>query len=369
VTYTDTAMTLPGDAAARVWVTLAGDEPLVVRRGVELPETFQRADRERQSTLSIISLLCWTWLVGLAGALTVMVIRRRPPVLDDGVLGRRQSLALVGGLALFGVATSLNGLPGRLFSYDTAMPWQNWLGTNVVVVILSAVPALLALGLWLVLSALRRRVGIPLLPPGDDANVGDRRRDVFLAGLGLGAMLTLLGVGLRLANRGGIPDAPSTILDQAVPLLGGALAVPMAVVMSVVALGIPALALAGVARTRALRLLVAAALVAPLLALAFLGAPPSADPVVRTILPAAVGLAAVFLSVRWWAAYSGWSWVVAGTVNAAFGGLWTLSHATAGVERGAGALTLAMALALVVLAAGVPGRWRGAFGSDGGAPG
>ena len=49
VTYTDTAVKLPAGAAARAWVQVAGDEPLVARRGVELPEAFLRADRERQT--------------------------------------------------------------------------------------------------------------------------------------------------------------------------------------------------------------------------------------------------------------------------------------------------------------------------------
>ena len=46
VTYTDTTVKLPGGAVARAWVQIAGDEPLAVRRGVELPEAF-RARRPR----------------------------------------------------------------------------------------------------------------------------------------------------------------------------------------------------------------------------------------------------------------------------------------------------------------------------------
>jgi hypothetical protein len=34
VTYTDTSMKLPDGAAARTWVQVAGDEPLVARRSI-----------------------------------------------------------------------------------------------------------------------------------------------------------------------------------------------------------------------------------------------------------------------------------------------------------------------------------------------
>jgi hypothetical protein len=266
-------------------------------------------------------------------------------------------------LALFGLASSLNGMPNRLFPYDTAMPWTTWTQFNTVALLMSAVPALIAFGLWLVLSALRRRVGIPLLPPGDASGAGVRR-DVLLAGLGLGAMFTLLGLGLRLSNRGGIPAAPDTLLDQAVPLLAGVPGTPMDVIRSVLALSIPALAVVGVARRRGLRLLAAAALVVPLVVLAFVGAPPAANPVLRALVPALVGLVAVVLSIRWWAAFAGWSWVVAGAVAAGYGGLWTLFHAATGAERGAGALTMVMAAALLALAARVSGRWRSIFDED-----
>jgi hypothetical protein len=359
VTYTDTAMKLPGDAAAQVRVTLAGDQPLVVRRGVELPEAFRRAQRERRSTDGVLLLVCSTWILGLVLLSVVLVVRRREPLVDDGVLGRKASLAVVGVLTVLGAASILNGLPSRLFGYDTAMPWSNWLAVNGVIVVLgAALPALLALGLWLALTALRRRVGIPLLPRGEGAG---GRPDVLLAGLGLGSMLFLTGLALRLANRGPVPAPPATLLDQAVPVLGGAVDVPLDVVMTVTMLAIPALALAGIARRWSTRLLGIALLVVPVLAVLWVQAPPASNADVRTFVPAVVGLVALVLSVRWWAGYSGWSWVVGGTVWAAFGGAWSLLHSATGVEREAGALTVLTALALFALAARAAGRWRNAL--------
>jgi hypothetical protein len=241
------------------------------------------------------------------------------------------------------------------------MPWSNWMGINVVVILLSTVPALVALGLWMVMNSLRGRVGIPLLPAGSDADAGAHRRDVLLAGLGLGSMVALLGLGLRLANRGGIPAAPETLLGQAVPALAEALGVPLGVVMSVVSVALPGLALAGISRRWGVRVLVAAAMVAPLLVMGYVTAPAAANPVVRAVVPVAVGLVAAVLSVRWWAAYAGWSWVVGGIVAAGYGGVWMLLHAPTGPERAGGVVTLAVALALLWMAARVTGPWAGVF--------
>ena len=79
VTYTDTAVVLPDGAVARAWVTVAGDEPLMVRRGVELPEAFLRADRERQSTRALIAALCGLVLIGviITGSVMKEMVRGR----------------------------------------------------------------------------------------------------------------------------------------------------------------------------------------------------------------------------------------------------------------------------------------------------
>ncbi|MCG6954446.1 MAG: CPBP family intramembrane metalloprotease [Gemmatimonadetes bacterium] len=358
VTYTDTTMKLPGDAAARVEVTLAGGQPLVVRRSVELPEAFRREQRKRGSTDVVWLILSGAWMLTLLAVGVVWVIRRRPLALDDGALKRKPAVAVVGVLTLFAMAASLNDVPARLFAYPTSQPWSIWLGGNAVAVLLSGILALVAYGLWLLLSALRRRVGIRLLPPGDGREV---RRDVLLAGIGLGALVVVAGLGLRLANRGDVAQPPGTILSQGVPLLTGAIAVPLDVVMTVTILGIPLLAVAGIARRWSLRALAAALLVAPMMVLLWTMAPAAANPAVRAVVPTVVGMVAVVLAVRWWAPYSGWSWVVAAIVDAGLSGLWSATHSVTWVERGSGVLTLATALGLLVLAMRVVGPWRSAF--------
>jgi len=361
ITYTDTALVLPGASAARAWVTLAGEEVLVVRRGIELPETFMRASRERGTTNLVVTLVCLAWLVGLVIALIVLVIRRHPPVLHDGVLERRRSLAFVGILAAFGAGSALNGWPSQIFSYATAMPWSNWVAVNAVIVLLATVPSLIVLGLWMVVGSLRRRVGIPLLPGGSDRDASHYRRDVMLAGVGLGSMVAMLSLGLRLANRGGIAAAPGTSLGLALPWLGGGLDVPMEVVMSVVAVALPGLGVVGITGRRGVRGAVATALVAPLMILAYVTAPAAANPMVRALVFTGVGVVAAVLSVRWWAGYAGWAWVVGAAVLSGYGGVWTLLHTFTGAERAGGALTLAVCLALLWMAYRVTGSWAGIF--------
>ena len=63
VTYTDTAVKLPAGAAARVWVRVAGDEPLGVRRGVELPQAFLRADHSSQTSRMVVGTVAILLLV------------------------------------------------------------------------------------------------------------------------------------------------------------------------------------------------------------------------------------------------------------------------------------------------------------------
>jgi len=367
VTYSDTTVHLPGDAAARVRVTITGDEPAAVRRSIELPEAFTRAERERVSTRLVTTIVLSTILVLLIGVGVMLVMRRRAPVLDDGLLTRRRSLAVVGVLTVLGLASALNRAPSELASYDTAMPWSNWVGIHVVTAVLTVLPALAVLGLWLLLGALRRRVGIPLLPAGvgtDGPDPGRRTRwDVLLAGLGLGAMPTVLKALLGLASRTGIPGAPTTSLDQAVPWLGGALSMPVGVVVTVTLVAIPALAVAGVSTRPYVRALAVAAVLAPLVALAVVVTPTGASALLRASVLVAGLLVAGGISLRFWAPSCAWAWLVAGLVDAALTALRGAVHAPTTVEHLGGVVTLLAVSALLVAAlrvvradSGVPRR-------------
>jgi hypothetical protein len=156
ITYTDTSVTLPGGAAARVWVTLAGNEPLVARRGVELPEEFLRRDRDRQSArLAIAALFAALLIAGIVGG-AVFVTRRRAAFIHDGVLGRRTTFIALGTFSALSVAASLNTLPETLAQYDTETTWGNFVATTAVQSLFAVLLPLITLGLWQVTGALRQ---------------------------------------------------------------------------------------------------------------------------------------------------------------------------------------------------------------------
>jgi membrane protease YdiL (CAAX protease family) len=344
VTYTDTTVAVPDDAAARVRVTLAGSEPLVVRRSLELPEAFTRAQRERQSTQLVTTLVCGLLFLALVVGGVVFVIRRHPVLLEDEAIGRKAGLAVVGFLTVVAAGAALDALPSRLFGYDTAMPWSNWLSINLVAAVGAVVPALAFLGLWLALSALRRRAGVSLLPPEPGHG-----RDVLLAGLGLGATFTLLRMALAASRSPVVPGAPQTTLGEAMPLLTHALSVPTGVAFAVTFVAIPALVVAGIGRRRASRAAAAVALLAPLLALALAVAPIGASAVGRTAEMTAALLVAAGVSVWLWAPYCTWAWLLAALADAGFGAVRSTFHAPTGVERAAGALALATVVGLSIL--------------------
>jgi hypothetical protein len=302
-----------------------------------------------------VALLCGILFSVAVTVGVVLTIRRRTAVLDDVLLDRRRSVMVVAVLSLFGLAEALNGLPSRLYAYATAMPWSNWVGINVVVTGLAAlVPALVALGLWITVSALRRRVGVPLLT----ADGPEGRRDVLLAGLGLGALVAVLRLLGSLSGRTGIPQGPSTALDQAVPFLGQALAIPMQVVIGVTVPAIVVLAVAGVSRRPVLRALVGTLVLAPLMVLSATMAPAGASPLLRAVGLGVTVLVAGSLALRLWAPCCAWAWIVAGVVDEGFTGLRGLVHAPTGVERAAGGVALGMAVVLLLVATRVVGPER-----------
>ncbi len=347
VTYTDTAVKLPGGAVARAWVQLAGDEPLLARRGVELPESFLRADRERQTNRSLIAGLCGLLLAGgiITGA--IVVTRRRAIVLHDGILSRPQTLAFLGAMAAFAVISRLQSIPTLLFAYDTSEPWSRFLGTLVLGFVAVVPTALFILGVWLALGALRRRVGIPMWP-GEPSST--TINDMLMGGLGLGAVVyAALHVDSLLA-RNGLAHAPTTLLDHAMPMFGGVAGVPASVLMTVALVAIPILVVAGITprwRLRALMALVMTGLAAA--ASVATAAPGDSDPARAIAL--VVGVALIVLALRAWGALSAWSWIVAALTFQALGGLRLAAYAPTTPERIAGMLTMLLTSVFIALAA------------------
>ncbi len=353
VTYTDTTLGLPDGAQAKVAVTLAGREAVQVQRSVDLPETFRRAERERADRLQVIMILCGVLFLTVVVVGGIRVGKRLDPVLSDGILDRRTTLIFVGSLTALGLTSFLNTLKTVLASYDTAMPWRNFLGLSLAELLAPPVAALIALALWYTLGALRRRAGIRLFPDG----IGlAQRRDMLLAGLGAGALFALADIVPGVLQRTGVPAAPTTLLGRVVPALGTLFSVPVDAVMAVTTIGIPLLVVVGAARSTRGRALTGALLFLPLLGLVLSEVPRGTNIWLAGAAFVLGALAFLWLILRYWASYCGWSWVLAALIASGFRALRHLVHAPTLVEQGAGLVTLLGVVGLVTLAMRFPRR-------------
>lgn len=359
VTYADTTIELPAGATARAWVTLAGSELLLVRRGVELPQRFQRAERERTIKAAAMAGLLAVLFLGAIVAGTIVVARRRTPLDDSRTFGRSASVRLLILLAAAALAAALNNWPSAMFGYDTAASWGNHVATVLLTIAMSPIVVLLVAGFWQVMEMLRKRTPIAALP-ADAAGL----RDATLAGAGLGAVLTL-GELAAVALRGtvmGVP--PSTTLDAAMPIVAGALQLPNGVAMTVATAAIPLLVVVAITRNVRLRwaiaaatVVVSAAVLAPV-ADALGPTPPGPAEMAAGVAGAVLGVAAL---VRW-GPRGPYAWLVAAMTMAAVNQTRAAVHAVTGVERGAAAL------AILLLAAGA--LWIHAYArARGAAPG
>jgi hypothetical protein len=348
ITYTDTAVKLPDGAAARAWVQIAGDQPLVARRGVELPEAFLRADRSQQTNRLVIAAVSILLLLGLIVTGAIFVKRRRPIVVHDGTLERRDAFIIIGVLVALATLSALNSLPSRLFSYDTAQPWGSFLGATALGFV-TAIPVVLMLfGLWLALGAMRRRVGIPMLAGEPSRSASE---EMLIAGLGLGGIIyAMTHLTALIVPPGVMPRTPSTMLNEASPLFAGITDIPSNTLFVVAVVGIPILIVAGLTPRWSLRALIAAGIVALLAAVAWgFGSANDIDPVSVTLVIAGVVVVSIALVVG--GTRSAWSWIIAALVYQALMGLREAAYGPVWQARGAGALTLVVASALVALIA------------------
>lgn len=344
VTYTDTAVRLPAGAAARVWVSLAGTEPSAVRRGIELPEPFLRELRDRMTTGVLVGGSGMLALLALAAIGVVRVLRRSPVLIPERETNRRGVLL---GLALGWVVFALaawNSAPSALAGYDTTEPWTSFLTSRIlgggaaVVVFL-----LFVAGLWLLMDALRRRVGVPVLPSQPD---GTGVRDALLGGTAMGAVFAAVGTlrGLTMSEAG---RTPATALGDSLPLLTQALALPESVLALVPAIAIPVLLVVALARGWAQRLALGGLLVV-LLASISLGISIE-TPTVPLVASGLLTVLALTLAIRAWGSLGVAAWVAAALAAEIFGGVRGAMRATNGVDAGAhviGVVTAAVALAI-----------------------
>lgn len=356
VTYTDTSVKLPDGAAARVWVDVAGDDLLLARRQVELPETFLRADRERTTNATVIGGVAMLALLALIITGAILVKRQRPVLENNGKLDRKTSWRLAGLLIVLAVLGNLNSMPTELFAYDTAQPWGRFVSSKLLGLIATIPLALIALGLWLALDAMRRRAGIPMLP-GEPSR--STRNDVLTAGLGIAGFVYAITPLNALALRGGFPRTPSTVLNDVVPALSGVPHILINTIMTVALMGIPLLVIAVLAERWAVRAgfrdraqpMTALGIILLLMLIAPVGwsVNPDVDPI-RAAL-ALASLAFVAIAVVAWGSVSAWSWIVAALGYQALNGLRGAAYGAVWQDRAAGALTALAAGILIALVA------------------
>jgi hypothetical protein len=347
VTYTDTAVKLPNGAAARAWVEIAGDQPLAARRGVELPEIFLRADRAQQTNRLAVAGISILLVLALIVTGAIVVKRRRPILLHDGDLDRRSTFVLLGALVVLWGLSSLNALPSQLFLYSTTQPWGSFIGSTALGFLLAIPLALMVLGLWLALGAMRRRAGIPMLEGESSRSASN---DMLIAGLGLGGIIYTVGSLGDLAPRGAMPRAPTTVLNGLLPLFAGITTIPGNTMLSVAMVGIPILVVTALTPRWGLRALITGAVLALLTAVAWSsGTVNDIDPLSVSLV--LMGMIVVSIALAVGGTRSAWSWVVAALGVNTLAGLREAVHGTVWQARGSGALTLLVASVLIALIA------------------
>jgi hypothetical protein len=350
VTYTDTSRHLPGNALARAWISVAGDEVTVVRRGIELPEAFLRADRSAQVKRVMVSGALLLALVGALVGGVIFVRKRRVSVVDDQPLGKRGRWYALGALVLLTIASHLNEWPRTLASYDTAVPWNSFVTNSVIVGIISLAFLGIVAGLWLVFDGMRRRVGVRVV-----AREAMDWPDTLRAAFGLAGSFTVITGLMRWTSRPTMPTSPGErVLDLAVPWLSPVLGLPLGVVMSVL---VPAIVLCVVllaARGLAMRFALVIGLclmVGGSMAAAVGDTGTVSHPVLlAVVLVGAVPVA--YYALRAYAATSALTWFVAAVIGSALDATRDVLRSATVDERVGAALVVAACGGLLVMARG-----------------
>jgi hypothetical protein len=174
---------------------------------------------------------------------------------------------------------------------------------------------------------------------------------MLIAGLGLGGIIYAMSHLTDLVvPRGVMPRTPTTMLNDLAPIFAGITDIPANALFAVALVGIPMLVVAGLTPRWSLRALMVGTVLALVAAVAWAsGSINDIDPVSVTLIIMGVVIVAIALAIG--GTRSAWSWVVAalffqlllGVREAAYGPVWQ--------ARGAGALTVLIASALIALIA------------------
>ena len=357
-TYTDTTVHLPGNALARVRVEFAGSEVVLVRRSVELPESFRRADTKRETKRMMVIGGCLVAVVLLVVGGIFWTRNRRAAQRHDHLFNRRRALVALAALAVLQLLTAANGWPATLAGYDTAHPWSRFLAGQALQTVMSLVLLGLVAALWMVFDGLRRRVGMPLFAEGDDA-----WRLTATAGLGLAGAQATMGGLLALLTGRRIPGVPSLdSLDSVLPPLDGVLGLGLSFFIGVLLLGIVAFVILLAARSTTWRLaltILLGALVAVAMGVTVQGEITSSRPVLVLVI-AVSALPLAYLALRTWAATNVAAWMVGSVAATAMGECGALVRARTATAQLSAIATLTACAVLLVLMRRLSLRWRAA---------
>jgi hypothetical protein len=293
------------------------------------------------------------FMIGMVAALLLLVfliagaivVKRRLVPVYDRVLDRRTSLRLIGALFVLATLSSLNSLPSQLSTYDTAEPWSTFLGTTALGFLEAIVFPLTVVALLYVLDALRRRLGIPMVPAGTWRSA---RTDILLMGLGLAGLVYAVSGLDALIPAGGMPSMPSTNLDELVPFLSRVPDTPATVIAGVAMLGIPILVVSGLTPRRSWRALIALIVVTLVAVIAWSFTPTDdLDPLGLALLILTFVVTAA--AVRVWARRSAWAWFVAALFYQVLEGLRDAMYRPEWQSRVAGVLSVLLATTLIMV--------------------
>jgi hypothetical protein len=329
-------------------VTVAGSEPLVARRGIQLPESFHRELRNKETQATAAAGLLVMIMLGALVSAAIFVGRKKPAIVTDAIVSGRAKWYWIFGLAGVLLADFVNGYPNALYGYDTASPWTNHVTTTLILGLVGPpFGALLFTGLWNVMEMLRKRAGIVAWP---DARDGFSAQDAIVAGVGLGALIRLTAFTAGLIGGDSLPAVPSGgALTQIVPMLDATLRIPVAVVSTLAVPAIPVLTVLAVTPSVRKRWMIVAGAFA--LSVAFIApVAGSIQQVEITPLGSLVSLlraAAIVAALIHWGRRSALTWIVAALTMLAIGSTHAVMGAATTGERIGHSLTVLVTLGLL----------------------
>ena len=202
-TFRDQTVELP-QGEARVGASLAGDETVDVYRFIQIPEDWEREERNRNSIATIVQIFCGLLLAlgGVAGTVTAVVSWSR------GRFSLRSFLLFAPLLFAVGVASFFNNWPALGWNLTTAQPLNHQLLALIAVGIISLL--FLSLLVALLMGYLGRTIQW-----GPGSTLG-----ALGLGIALGVVARAAGVVAGLRNVASSPSwASFSALDDFLPWL------------------------------------------------------------------------------------------------------------------------------------------------------